>query len=155
MSHLDELARDHTNDPYNRAAEDFHDVGSWHSPIFIGTRLFDIMVKEALFQGMQWHMWLYYMPLIVKRIVRNYRLGDPLADETDEFPLQYSLLLYEIFSCLTDWVSAVENVPAGQPNVVLKSTAPEHENDNIPKSSILALANCAYYVAAEQHKLSP
>ncbi|HET6840745.1 MAG TPA: hypothetical protein VFK06_03540 [Candidatus Angelobacter sp.] len=62
--HLDELARDRENDPYNQAMMgDYRDSGAWNSPIYAGCRFFDIMVKEALFQGIKWHMWLYYMPL--------------------------------------------------------------------------------------------
>ena len=144
MAHLDELGRDSADDPYNRAMGDFEEVGAWHSPVFATIRWFDIMVREALFQGMPWHMWLYYMPLIVKRIERNYRLGDPLADENSEFPIIYSFLLYRIFSSMCDWVTAIEEIPPDQPNVVLHSARPDGENDNIPKSSIIALSECAY-----------
>jgi hypothetical protein len=92
LSHLDELGRDHESDPYNQADEDFQNVSAWRSPVFVGTRFFDIMVNEALFQGICWHMWLYYMPLIVERIVRNYRVVDPLADENTECPINYAYL---------------------------------------------------------------
>lgn len=151
LSHLDDLGREPESDPYNRMYGDFEKVGAWHSPVFVGVRFFDIMVKEALFQGMQWHMWLYYMPPIVEKIVRNYRISDPLADENSEIPIRYSCLLYQIFSCLRDWISALEDVPTAQANVVLNSTRADHENGNIPKSSILALSDCAYYVAVSQH----
>src|SRR5437879_13565603 len=69
-----------------------------------------------------------------------------MADENDEFPIKYSFLLYEIFSYMRDWVRAIEDVPSNQPNVVLKSSSPELENGNIPKSSILALCESAYFV---------
>jgi len=145
--HLDELARDHEKDPYNQVMMgDYQEIGVWDSPVYAGARFFDIMVKEALFQGMQWHMWLYYMPRVVERICKNYRLCDPMADENDEFPIKYSFLLYEIFSYMRDWVRAIEDVPSNQPNVVLKSSSPELENGNIPKSSILALCESAYFV---------
>jgi hypothetical protein len=35
--------------------------------------------------------------------------------------------------------------------VVLESTRADHENGNIPKSSILALADCAYHVAVAEY----
>ncbi len=151
LSDLDELARDHANDPYNRAFGDFQEVGSWHSSVFVGIQIFDIMVKEALFQGIEWHMWLYYMPLIVERISRNYRLGDPLADEDGEFPIRYGYLLYRVFSCLCDWIRALEHISPDQANVVLKYANTEHENGNIPKSSILALSQCGYLVLQSEH----
>jgi hypothetical protein len=142
MSYLDELAHNHSTDPYNRATGDFREVGAWHSPLFATIRFFDIMVREALFLGMEWHMWLYYMPHIVERMVRNYKLIDPLAEPEAEWPIRYSFLLYEIFSSMSDWVTDAEEVPADQPNIVLRSTNTNHENGNIPKSSILALSQC-------------
>jgi len=146
LNHLDDLARDHLNDPYNQAMGDFQESGAWSSPLYVVVRFFDIMVEEALHQGIEWHMWLYYMPLMVKKIVRNYRLVDPLARPDAEFPIKYSFLLYQIFSALCDWVEELENVDLGQKNVVLKSTRADHENGNIPKSSILALSECSRLV---------
>ncbi len=145
--HLDKLGRRPEDDPYNKATMYFEDTEAWHSPVFVGARFFDIMVKEALFEGVTWHMWLYYMPSIVERIVRNYNVIDPLADEDAESPIVYSVMLYRIFSYLIEWVTALEDIPPSQSNVVLKYTNAETENDNIPKSSILALVQCCYYVA--------
>jgi hypothetical protein len=146
ISQLDELGRDHETDPYNRAMGDFEKVGAWQSPIFAIIRFFDIMVKEALFQGIKWHMWLYYTPLIVKRMVRNYRVVDPLADPDSEWPIRYSFLLYETFSALRDWVAGVEDVPLNQANATLDSTGAGNENGNIPKSSAIALCQCLFTV---------
>jgi len=151
LSYLDELARDSRTDPYNRAMGDFEDVGAWQSPLFVTIRFFDIMVKEALFRGMEWHMWLYYIPDVVRGMARNYRLNDPLADPLNEWPIRYSFLLYQAFSAMRDWIVAVEDIPADQPNIVLKSTGTDHENGNIPKSSILALAESARHVLESDH----
>jgi hypothetical protein len=48
-------------------------------------------------------------------------------------------LLYRIFSALCDWVHELDNIPHDQANVRLASMRADHENGNIPKSSILAL----------------
>ncbi len=98
--YLDELARQ--TDPYNKPLEDVPDPRASDSPLSAIVSFFDIMVEEALHQGIQWHMWLYYMPSIVKGIVRNYRLDDPLVNPDSEFPNRYSFLLYRIFSALCD-----------------------------------------------------
>ena len=153
IAQLDELARDHAADPYNRAMGDFEKVAAWQSPLFATIRFFDIMVKEALFQGIEWHMWLYYMPLIVKRIVRNYELVDPLSDPDSEWPNRYSFLLYEAFSAMRDWIGSVEDVPLNQANATLDSTGTGHENGNIPKSSAIALCQCLFAVL-ESAKIS-
>lgn len=143
LSELDRLGRDHSEDPYNLAMDnDFSEKEAWRSPIFITIRFFDIMVMEALFQGIEWHMWLYYFPRIVEKMVRNFKIVDPLTDPYAEWPTRYSFLIYEIFSALRNWVESVEDVPGDQGNVRLGSMRADHENGNIPKSSILALGEC-------------
>ncbi len=117
---------------------------------FAGVRFFDIMIREALFKGVEWHMWLYYMPPVVERICRNYELCDPMVDESKEFPIKYSFLLYQIFANMRDWVLALEHVPENQPNVVLRSSTSQNENNNIPKSSLIALCDSAYFVSTSQ-----
>lgn len=151
IAHLHEMSRDHDSDPYNLAMTDFEDVGAWRSPLFVAIRFFDIMVKEALFQGIQWHMWLYYMPDFVEGIVRNYRMVDPNANPTSEWPIRYTFLLYEVFSSMRDWVMGMKEVPRGQANAVLGSTRADHENGNIPKSSILALSQCSRHLLESGH----
>jgi hypothetical protein len=146
ISYLEDLTRHPSEDSYNRASStEFEKVDAWRSPLFAGVQFFDIMVREALFQNMQWHMWLYYMPHVVEGIVRNYRVNDPLADPAYEFPTRYSNLLYQIFSNIRGWILALEDVPEGQANVVLQS---QHlafdENENIPKCSIKALSQCLF-----------
>lgn len=151
IAHLHEIGRDHEADPYNLAMTDFEEVGAWQAPLFAAIRFFDIMVKEALFQNIQWHMWLYYLPLFVERIVQNYRLVDPEDDTILEWPNRYSYLLYELFSTMRDWVMGVEDVPEDQTNVVLKSRGTQNENGNIPKSSILALGRSSRHVLESDH----
>jgi hypothetical protein len=64
---LDELRQDPATDPYNRALGYFEEVEQWRSPLYAAIRFFDIMVEEALHQNVEWHMWLYYMPLSSKK----------------------------------------------------------------------------------------
>jgi hypothetical protein len=148
IAYLDGWTRSPKDDPYNRPYDnDFEQTGIWRSPLFLCIRFFDIMVREALFQGMFWHMWLYYMPRICDPMVRNYRLDDPLVEENFEFPTRYAYLLYLMFSSLRGWILAIRDIPPDQANVVLKSTRPAFdENGNIPKCSIKALAQCLYTV---------
>lgn len=148
IAYLDGWTRTPQDDPYNRPYDnDFEQTGIWRSPLFLCIRFFDIMVREALFQNMFWHMWLYYMPLICEPVVRNYRLDDPLVDENFEFPTRYAYVLYQMFSSLRGWILAILDIPPDQTNVVLKSTSPAFdENGNIPKCSIKALARCLYTV---------
>lgn len=146
LRELDHLARRPEDDPYNRA---YADRGSHGSELSLSAAIhfFDVMVSEALYQGIDWHMWLYYVTHITKRVLRNYKpFDDPLFDPDVEFPVWYSYFLYEIFSSLRNWILAIEDIPPTQKNVQLKSIRVDHENSNIPKSAILALGDCVQQV---------
>ncbi len=147
---LDELRQNPLTDPYNRALGYFREHEQWKTPLYAAIRFFDIMVEEALHQNIEWHMWLYYMPPIVEKMARNYRLTDPLSNADSEFPNRYSYLLYEIFSSLGGWVTDAAELPNTQANVVLKWIDSQHENGNIPKSSIKALSECLFYAVTSE-----
>lgn len=148
---LDELRQDPTTDPYNRSVGYFQETDQWRSPLYAAIRFFDIMVEEALHQNIEWHMWLYYMPSVVNKMARNYRLVDPLSEEGDEWPNRYAYLIYEIFSSLKNWVRDAAELPRNQANVVLERADCQHENGNIPKSSIKALCECLFHIAASEN----
>lgn len=151
LTELNRLARNPGDDPYHLGMDDdFQENGQWESPLFIGVFLFKLMVPRALLQGVTWHMWLYYFQFIVQRISRNYSHEDPSIDSNAEFPTRYSYLLYKIFDALRDWILAIKHVPKTQKNVVLESISVEHQNDNIPKSSIIALGLCLRYLVASE-----
>ncbi len=139
LTELNRLFQDRSADPYNRPMDDYRENSSWESKLFVGIRFFDIMVSSALYQNIQWHMWLYYYPHFVESIVRNLNPDKSLVDPYDEWPTRYHYLLYEMVSCLVKWIKAVEHLPADQDNIVMESSSVSHENGNIPKSSILAL----------------
>jgi hypothetical protein len=146
LRELDRLAADPASDPYNQAGRRFLEREAWHSPIYTTILFFDIMVLEALYQGVEWHMWLYYFPPMVERMVRNYAPSDPLVDLDETFPTPYNHLIYEAVSTVRKWVEAAEDIPGGQANVTLNSVGADHENGNIPKSSVLALGECSRHV---------
>lgn len=139
ISYLDGLYSNKPIDSYNEPMGDFHEDGQWESELLVGIRFFDIMVTSALYQNIKWHMWLYYFPHFVERIVRNLNPNEQLIDPNDEWPTKYHYALYEITSCLCKWASSVDHIPLDQENVVLENTSLNHENGNIPKSSMLAL----------------
>jgi len=128
-------------DLYNFPINDFggedHEIEQ--SPINLGIQFFDIMVTRAIYQGIEWHMWLYYFPHFVKKIVENYNPHSSV-DLTKEYPTRYSKFLYEIINVYHGWIETTKDLtPSKQSNVVLANTNAVHENGNIPKSSIIAL----------------
>lgn len=139
IAHLDILYSRSAPDPYNEPMGDFHENGQLESELLVGIRFFDIMITSALYQNIQWHMWLYYFPHFVERILRNLAPNEKLVDPYAEWPAKYHYALYVITSCLCKWIEAVDHIPLEQDNVVLESTSANHENGNIPKSSMLAL----------------
>ncbi len=143
---LDNLSRTPSNDYYNLAMDDFFDKSKWKSSLFIGVFFFDVMVSSALHQGITWHMWLYYYPHFMDRIVRNYNPNDKLIDIYAEWPTKYNYLMYEIISACCDWIISIRDLPLDQENIKLDSTNASYNNGNIPKSSILALGSCIYTI---------
>jgi hypothetical protein len=103
---------------------------------------FDVMVRAALVQGITYHMWLYYLEYICERLVDTYSLSGEFIDRTDEFPTRGSYMLYELIQTLKRWVECALEVPDTSPHLTVKSSKPEHENENIPKSAALCLGKC-------------
>jgi len=94
---LDDLKRKTDEDPYNLVPDqDFQERARWESPLFVGVSYVDIMVSNALHQGVEYHMWLFYFPLLTERIVRNYSPRDPLFEAGVEWETRYNFLLYLI-----------------------------------------------------------
>lgn len=143
---LDNLYSKGSLDPYNGPMDNFYDDGQWSSPLLISIRFFDIMVTSALYQNIKWHMWLYYFPLFVDKILRNLSPNQLLVDLDAEWPTRYHYALYIITSCLCKWSFAVDHIPTDQENVVLETTSATHENGNIPKSSMLALGQVTKHI---------
>jgi hypothetical protein len=143
--HFDLLERGRVEDIYNYPLYDYETEGKWHCPIYITIKFFDIMIPEGLFQGIQWHMWLYYFPHFVDKIIRNIILI-PNVDFDREWPTPYHYLLYTIVSVMCDWIEATKGIPIDQPNIVLSNTRIDHENGNIPKSTIIALGQIVYSI---------
>ncbi len=142
LEYLDEQFRRKDADPYNVALGTSYEDGRWECPLRATIWFFETMVQEALYQGITWHMWLYYFPLIVKRILRNLSPDSRTVELWREWPTPYHHLLYLIFDTLGGWIKAAADLPPEQENIVLENELIEHENDNIPKSAILALGDC-------------
>ncbi|MFH1741042.1 MAG: hypothetical protein ABIH23_18730 [bacterium] len=150
LSVLRDLQQNPVTDQYIRPMEDFHDRDKWDSSLYVGLCFFDIMVTSALLQGIEWHMWLYYLPLFTKSIVTNLPAHENLAEPDAEWPTKYNYLLYEIVSLLTNWIVPIKFLPIDQSNIVMHSRSIQHENANIPKSSMIALGRCLHSILLPQ-----
>lgn len=130
-------------DDYNKYNERFIDQGEpdeeiYSDPIFIGIQFFNIMIKEAIYQKSDFHMWLYYYYNFVSRICQNY--DDKNANLNEEFPNKYSYFLYNIISNLIEWIK----IPTKLNNDIIPIEDIDCRNDenNIIKDAILCLCQC-------------
>lgn len=130
-------------DIYNEYNERFIAVAGneepYNDPIYIGIQFFNIMIREALYKKIEWHMWLYYYYHFVNQICENYSDKNlNSAPIYSEFSNVYSYFLYEIISNLKAWTELIvkDTEEVRQP---LESLSCDHENANILKSSIICL----------------
>lgn len=138
-------------DRYNDALDDFYDRGRGRDPVHAVLRSFDFMVSEAAYQGVQWHMWLYYVPLFVEKIERNVQPSKDV-DITNEWPTPYHYFLYDCFTLLWSWIGIAKEIRDGRPHSSPESVDTEHENENIPKSAGIALGQ-AWFTVAESTRI--
>lgn len=134
------------DDPYNQPPDHHNEVPA-SCPFNAGIHMFEIMVVEALHQGIEWHMWLYYLPSLVEEMIDNVCFDSPRVDQGSEYPTRYCQLISRSVNALRQFVIEVQNVPSEQSNVTLHEVNARHENGNIPKSSILAIGQCCAAIA--------
>lgn len=118
----------------------------WSDSTHVGIQFFRLMVGAAAHQGVKWHMWLYYLPRILKKLEENYDTSNPLVDTTAEFPTRAARLIYEIVDALGDFVKLAPDLPEGSPHRGVPDRF-EHDNGNIPVSAAIALGQCVRMVA--------
>jgi hypothetical protein len=145
IAELDRLRRDHEEDQYNRAADrQFEDRLRFASLLFASVFLFDLMVRNAQLQQVGDSMWLHYFTFFVQGIVRNYLPSDPAYEMRGELRTRYGELLSVMFRTMSGWARPTDDTPTASHKLRYESA--EAEPDNIPKSSILALAGCLRHV---------
>lgn len=88
---------------YNRSLGYFDEVGKYHSPIYAGIKLFEIMIHEGIHQGQQDHLWLFYFTHFTDAILKQLREVAP-DDGNHEFPTPFHYFLYQIVSITSNWV---------------------------------------------------
>jgi hypothetical protein len=128
-------------DIYNQEVGNYDSKSKFKCPIYIGIHSIDIIVKASLIQDYHWHMELYSFCQITDEIILNYR-PNPIKSVLSEWNNKYSFLLCEMFQIMGDWVRKVKELPPEQKNLLIKRGDASHENENIPKSSLICLALC-------------
>jgi hypothetical protein len=143
LDELNMLAVEPQADPYVRDVDrSFRERLQLRQPLFAGLRFFEIMIWCSLRKGIKWHMWLYYFPHFTEAACRNCDLHPDSFYDTSEWPNRYCYFIYEIVSALIDWGTSVAHKHIRDAVPPLESSSGDHQNDSIPKSSIIALGSC-------------
>ncbi|NEU56276.1 hypothetical protein [Halorussus sp. MSC15.2] len=117
-----------------RISDDF----IFRDSIFVGIQFFDLLVKEAFHQQVEWHVWLSYYESFTREICRNYEITE-YSDPSAEWPNDYSRLLYEMVSNMRDWVEMMEEElksdvdrSVSEPPYVTDLSPGSNENADLP-----------------------
>ncbi|PBC19309.1 hypothetical protein FJV83_28785 [Mesorhizobium sp. WSM4307] len=129
----------------NGRANDFDDE-QWHDITFVGIRYFDIMVNEAMRQGVPYHMWLFYLPLFVTELEGIYDTTGHNIDTMAEFPTRNARLLYEAFDVMGNWVRNIRHLDSTSRHAVIPAMN-EFSTGAIPVDAAVALGNAMAVVA--------
>jgi hypothetical protein len=100
--------------------------------------------------AIEWHMWLFYMNLIVDKLTKHMSIDHPDYDADKEFPNFAHYLIYEIFSAYGSWLEAVDCCAEESPAIRIQSTAPRHDNGSIIKSTILSMGQSIGHLVESQ-----
>ncbi|MDL2403726.1 hypothetical protein [Rhizobium mayense] len=96
-------------------SDDF-DKGRWHDPVAVGIAYFDLMVRSAFSQDVEDAMWLAYLDHFVDELAQVYDTGGSGIDNTAEFPIWASRLIYEVVNTLGRWVELTHVAPVNSPH---------------------------------------
>jgi hypothetical protein len=135
-------------DLYNYGYENF-EKARWKSSIFVGIRFFDIMISEAIYQGIKDHMFLFYFRHFTESILNNFKYIPKVWEEPHEWNTRYTYLLDEIVHTLCNWVDNIRYERFNYAVKLLKDDH-QHENANIIKSSIICLIEVLDLIARDE-----
>jgi len=138
---LEYLERHPEYEANNTNIQNFHESTKWKSDIFIAIHFFDVMVSQALYKNVEWHMWLYYYRYFLEGIIKNHCNTDIYYDQYAEWPTKYEYLIYEIFLNMRNWVRSLDEINLEQENVQIGNGNLTMNNGSIPMSAMNAMGN--------------
>lgn len=131
------------NAPARRFDEDQH-----RDPTFMGMFFFDVMVTSAAKQGIEYHMWLLYLPHFAEALEKAYDSSGPEVDRDAEFPVRAARLLYELVQTLKGWVGLFDRLPEDSPH--RRPPGARDHPSTIPHAAAVALGHTLATVIASE-----
>lgn len=117
-------------------------------PVWNAMFFFDIMVTSAARHGIEYHMWLYYLPRFAELLEKGYSSDGSGIDKEAEFPTRGARLLYELFGFLASWVKLYGRLPEGSK---LRVMPDRHDRGSaIPHSAAIALGEALAIVMSSE-----
>lgn len=129
---------------YNEPLGTYYERDRFRCPIYSSVHFFDVMLLESMHQGIRWHMWLYYLPSFVEKILKNL-MPSPQVDMHAEWPTPFHYNLYNIVKVMIYWLEEVAYVDNKEP-LQIDNEGLHHDNGSIPKSTVLALGNIVFQI---------
>lgn len=131
---------------YNEPLGTYYESQRFRCPIDSSVHFFEIMIIESMHQGIRWHMWLYYFPTFVRKILLKLNPSSDV-DLYSEWPTPFHYILYHIFSVMLDWLDEYSYVE-DKSQLRMENEALHHDNGSIPKSTALALGNIVFMIVS-------
>jgi hypothetical protein len=117
----------------------YDQLGRYRCPVYAGIKLFEIMIHEAIHQGVQDHLSLFYFTHFIGKILKQLREQQP-EDSNVEWPTPFHYLIYQIVTITTHWVvDCIEVDYSKLPEPII--SAPDFDPHYIPKHAAEALGN--------------
>lgn len=134
------------SDRYNEPLGTYYESQRFRCPIDSSVHFFEIMIIESMHQGIRWHMWLYYFPTFVRKILLKLNPSSDV-DLYSEWPTPFHYILYHIVSIMLDWLDEYSYVE-DKSQLRMQDEALRHDNGSIPKSTALALGNIVFMIVS-------
>lgn len=131
---------------YNEPLGTYYEINRFKCPVDSSVHFFEIMILESMHQGIRWHMWLYYFPTFVTKILDKLN-PSPEVDLHSEWPTPFHYILYHIISVMVDWLQAYKDVD-NKTALKMEDEGLHHDNGSIPKSTALALGNIIFMITS-------
>lgn len=122
---------------YNRHLGNYEKAGRYRCPVYAGIRLFEIMIHEAIHQGLQDHLWLFYFPHFIEKILN--RMKTQSEKSNSEWPTPFHYLIYKIVVVTANWISDCVEINEQQISEDVKNDK-NFDLYYIPKQAIDALS---------------
>ena len=131
---------------YNEPLGTYYESHRFKCPVDSSVHFFEIMIIESMHNGIHWHMWLYYFPTFVRKILNKLNPSEDV-DLNAEWPTPFHYILYHIVSVMLDWLDEYSYV-TDKSQLRMENENLCHDNGSIPKSAVLGLGNIVFMVVS-------